>query len=897
MSITAVGRRHEWSVRLARTLALAGVFATGCTPLAGDRATGPEHDGGRAATVRVALDGGTQATRRVALTVFYATTAGAAVPLASTEVALEPGPRTVPLSVNLEPCLNDATGPRTADGGCPLRMAVSLRTETGMLLDSLAVGPFTAQPGTSVSVPNVVLAIPASIDVQLPDPLRVNDTVQLAPIVRDQDDAPMPGRPITYGSSNPAVASINAAGRVVAVGPGTVTITVTSLTASTSVSRTIAVDARTLTVAIADTLDARTQASATATVRDRNGVAVAGVPVTWTSSSPAIVSVGATTGAVTAGLPGQALLTATAVTALDTLVVTRAVAVVWRCNGVPTATERNGVFTTSETWTTAMGPVVIPDSAIYTDGAVLGIGPGVTVCLNPLTARLAFRGGATLQAIGTVAAPIVVRPRTGTRIRAPSFESAATGSTVRHALFIGAEAAGILNDSLAIAALPVHPVLWDSVRFRQSVNLAVALLPGSTLRGSVIDTVFTASGPIGGALGGAAIQAYRTSTIEDVTIRQCGSTAIRVTGDGVRLLGTRVERCSNAISSDPQVRTNFTPGSEVPVMQQLGSYPMVISGGMFATLLPDSAAQARVLGSGGPDTVLVNEAFLNRFVTGTMTVYGHLPIRVAGRLDVTGNAQVVMRPGASVAMNGQAVMTFWDQASLQVQGTPTRPVRIFPATAASPWDILFFEGQGTSRIANAVIEGGSVGNPWMVWVNDAHRVEIDSSLLRGSRKGSVLSQSSRGVSVRRSVVHEAGRDASWENGAAIAGINLTLQDVRVSDTRGDGIHIGGIMTVDGLEVTGSSAGGLRLFNGYDTFLSTWSRVNLSGNGGFGVLNSATLGFTFSGFWWGDPAGPNGPSGDGVDATVTVLAPASSPWPVTPAPPAAAGLMRGVQRRK
>jgi hypothetical protein len=224
-------------------------------------------------------------------------------------------------------------------------------------------------------------------------------------------------------------------------------------------------------------------------------------------------------------------------------------------------------------------------------------------------------------------------------------------------------------------------------------------------------------------------------------------------------------------------------------------------------------------------------------------------------------------------------------------------VRIVPATAGSPWDLLFFAGQGTSRISNAVIEGGSVRNPWMVWVNDAHRVEIDSSLLRGSRKGAVLSQSSRGVAVFRSVVHEAGRDISWENGAAISGFNLTLQDVRVSDTRGDGIHIYGIMTVDGLEVTGSSASGLRLFNGYDTFLSTWSRVNLFANGGFGVRNSATLGFTFSGFWWGDPAGPNGPAGGGVDVTVTVLAPAASPWPVTPAPPAAPGLMRAVQRRK
>ncbi len=643
-------------------------------------------------------------------------------------------------------------------------------------------------------------------------------------------------------------------------------------------------------ILLPDSIELGSEVSLQAVVRDSAGAVLPGRPVTWSSNASAIarVSDSATLTALAFGTTELEARSLEAISMKSVRVVPRPA----RCDSVPTLTERSGTFTSSETWTAAISPIIIPDSAIYTNGAVLTIGPGVTVCASP-TARLALRGGASLQATGTATAPIVFRPLTGTRFRAPSFESNAAGSTVRHAVFIGSEASLVVNDSLAIAALPLHPVLWDSVRFSRSVNLAVSLTPGSSIRGSVIDTIVGGTG-VPSVLAGMAIQAFRKSTIDNVTIRQCAASAIFVTGDSVLMSDTRIQRCLSAINTEFSVRTDFAPGSEVPTMEQLSSYPMILSGAGFATLLPDSASQSRLLGRGGPDTVLVLERLRNRFDSGTMTIFGHLPVRIANRLEVSGTAQLVVRAGASLIMDNLAVMAFSNQATLQMRGSPAQPARIRPGSLSAPWDILFFEGESTSRIANAIIEGGSVGNPWMIWVNEAHRMEIDSSLIRGARKGSVLSQTSRGVVVRRSVVDSTGRDPTW-TGSAIGGANLTLEDVRVTNARAHGVGVVGLIAVDGLEITGSGGDGLEITPFYDPS-STWSRVNVFGNGGVGLRNQGPIVRTFSNFWWGDPAGPAGPSGDGVAGPVTVIAPAPAFWPVAPAPPTVI-VQPGLQRRK
>ena len=67
-------------------------------------------------------------------------------------VSLDAGnSQTIAVAVEIAPCLADAA--REPGSGCPLRARVVLRNQQQELLDSLDVGPFTAVPGSSPSVP------------------------------------------------------------------------------------------------------------------------------------------------------------------------------------------------------------------------------------------------------------------------------------------------------------------------------------------------------------------------------------------------------------------------------------------------------------------------------------------------------------------------------------------------------------------------------------------------------------------------------------------------------------------------------------------------------------------------------------------------------------------------
>src|SRR5205809_4963306 len=75
--------------------------------------------------------------------------------------------------------------------------------------------------GTSVPVASVAIS-PASADIQ------VGQTVQVSAAAKDSNGNVLTGRPITWASSNPAVAVVNASGLVTGVAAGTATVTVTS---------------------------------------------------------------------------------------------------------------------------------------------------------------------------------------------------------------------------------------------------------------------------------------------------------------------------------------------------------------------------------------------------------------------------------------------------------------------------------------------------------------------------------------------------------------------------------------------------------------------------------------------------------------------------------------------
>src|SRR5436189_111560 len=167
------------------------------------------------------------------------------------------------------------------------------------------------QSGTSgVTVTFVPVASvtvnPASASVQ------VGQTVQLSATPRDANGNALPGRTVTWASTNTTVATVNGQGLVTAKVVGSATITATSEGQSGSAAITVtAAPVATVTVSpAAAAVQPGQTVQLTATTKDANGNILTGRTVTWASNSnpAATVSSG---GLVTGVATGTALITAT----------------------------------------------------------------------------------------------------------------------------------------------------------------------------------------------------------------------------------------------------------------------------------------------------------------------------------------------------------------------------------------------------------------------------------------------------------------------------------------------------------------------------------------------------------------------------------------------------------
>jgi uncharacterized protein YjdB len=159
-------------------------------------------------------------------------------------------------------------------------------------------------PAPPAAVARVVPATDGLIGVML------GETTQLAVRVFAADDTELFGRPVTWSSSNPGIASVSAGGHVVAreFGVATVTATVEGVSAQVAIDvrspvAQVHVTATPSGIAVGD------EVQATVMLRSANG-SVVQRPVTWTSSNPAVAEVDAN-GKVRGRAGGSALIVAT----------------------------------------------------------------------------------------------------------------------------------------------------------------------------------------------------------------------------------------------------------------------------------------------------------------------------------------------------------------------------------------------------------------------------------------------------------------------------------------------------------------------------------------------------------------------------------------------------------
>src|SRR5439155_1438945 len=142
--------------------------------------------------------------------------------------------------------------------------------------------------------------------------MQAGQTVQLAATPKDVNGNPLSGRVVTWASSTPAVATVDASGLVTSVAAGSATITATSegQSGTALISVTAAPVASVAVTPAAVGLQPGGTVQLTATPKDANGNPLTGRGVVWTSSTGAVATVGSS-GLVTAVATGGATITAT----------------------------------------------------------------------------------------------------------------------------------------------------------------------------------------------------------------------------------------------------------------------------------------------------------------------------------------------------------------------------------------------------------------------------------------------------------------------------------------------------------------------------------------------------------------------------------------------------------
>lgn len=164
----------------------------------------------------------------------------------------------------------------------------------------LASGCGGGEPGSATpTLPGPTAAEPAAVELSARTVTAYRGrTAMLTAAVKDGRGATLPGARVTWSSSDPTVASVDASGLVRAVAVGVAIVRATSGAAADSAHVTVQrVPVATVTVtgalSRADTLWVGDSAQLGATVRDADGAAVTDLPVTWAASDTTLVRLSA----------------------------------------------------------------------------------------------------------------------------------------------------------------------------------------------------------------------------------------------------------------------------------------------------------------------------------------------------------------------------------------------------------------------------------------------------------------------------------------------------------------------------------------------------------------------------------------------------------------------------
>ncbi len=183
------------------------------------------------------------------------------------------------------------------------RLLDEMKTPTSLVPPTRASG----KSATEVIAPVGSVAVsPRSVN------LSAGESLQLTAIVQDTKGDTVAGRAMQWSSERPAIATVSETGMVTAVAPGEAVISAVceGQTGACQVTVTPVPVAAVVVAPATGSLVAGTTLQLTVTVKDSQNKVIAGRPVTWSSSAPALAPV-SEQGLVAGAIAGSAKITAT----------------------------------------------------------------------------------------------------------------------------------------------------------------------------------------------------------------------------------------------------------------------------------------------------------------------------------------------------------------------------------------------------------------------------------------------------------------------------------------------------------------------------------------------------------------------------------------------------------
>lgn len=518
------------------------------------------------------------------------------------------------------------------------------------------------------------------------------------------------------------------------------------------------------------------------------------------------------------------------------------------CAGFAGQTHPAGTITTAVTWTRANSPHRVTGNIAIQAGGRLTVAVGAVVCFDPGT-RISAEGGGRFVAVGRDTAQILLTARDPV----PGWEGlhfSGLPSTYSQLKNVRIEHVARLHT--AVTSMEYHPVVLDSVVIRQSGQGVRLLAWRSSIARSRVDSMTNRAG--------AAVELGDSTRFIASTVRRAAGVGVLVSGSfGVWLYGGRIEgsggvglRVPNAGAVRAALPLRITGG---------GSYPVEFMAGTLAKIYPLLGQQDSLLGN-GRDTLSI----LGGTLTGTAYVHPGLPWHVRGPIFMFPASYLRAGPGARVVFDSTAAVMAGSGRFL-VRGTPAAPVVFTADDPAVGWNGLIFQSPTpvTNYLANVVIEHTSP-QATAVTAYDSATVYLDSAVLRQNGRAAVLL--SRNSRIYRSRV-DTTFNADWP--AVQLGANARIESTLIRGSSHAGLGVGSTTAqVVSCEIRENTTSGIILYTPAPVH-----NCNLVNNALAGVTSSSSTNLERN--WWGDPAGPFGPNGDGIEGAPQDY----TPWRTTP----------------